>query len=76
MPEHEVIDVVKQVDGDDVDAIVQVGTNLSTSGIFPTIEKWLSKPVLPINVATVWHALRSCGVLDQYDNLGRLLEEH
>jgi len=70
------MDVVKDIDGDDVDAIVQVGTNLSTSGIFPTIEKWLSKPVLPINVATCWHALRSCGVNDQYDNCGRLFEEH
>ena len=76
VPEHEVIDVVRMVDGDDVDAIVQVGTNLSTSGIFPTIEKWLSKPVLPINVATCWHALRSCGVSEKIDNMGRLLEEH
>jgi len=76
VPEHEVMDVVRKVDGDDVDAIVQVGTNLSTSGIFPTIEKWLGKPVLPINVATCWHALRSCGVSDKFDNMGRLLEEH
>ena len=76
VPEHEVIDIVKKIDSDDTDAIVQVGTNLSTSGMFPTIEKWLSKPVLPINVATVWHALRSCGVNDRYDNFGRLLEEH
>lgn len=76
VPEHEIMDVVRQVDGDDVDAIVQVGTNLSTSGIFPTIEKWLGKPTLPINVATTWHALRACGVLEQYDNCGRLFEEH
>ena len=76
VPEHAVMDIVKEIDGDDVDAIVQVGTNLSTSGIFPTIEKWLNKPVLPINVATCWHALRSCGVNDQYDNCGRLFEEH
>jgi len=76
VPEHKVIEVVKEIDGDDVDAIIQVGTNLSTAGIFPTIEKWLNKPVLPINVATAWHAIRSCGVEDKYDNLGRLFEEH
>ena len=76
LPDHQVMDVVKQVDGDDIDAIIQVGTNLSTSTIFPVIEKWLGKPVLPINVATAWHALRSCGVNDQYDHLGRLFEEH
>ncbi|MGB8437538.1 MAG: hypothetical protein WCE38_25110 [Burkholderiales bacterium] len=74
--EPEVIDVVRKMDGDEIDAIVQVGTNLSTLGIFPTIEKWLAKPVLPINVATIWHALRSCGIRDRYDNMGRLFEEH
>ncbi len=76
VPEHDVMNVVREVDGDNVDAIVQVGTNLSTSGIFPTLEKWLGKPCLPINVATAWHALRSCGVDDKYDNFGRLFEEH
>ncbi len=76
VPEHTVMDIVRKIDGDDVDAIVQVGTNLSTSGIFPTIEKWLGKPALPINIATCWHALRSCGIGDRYDNRGRLFEEH
>jgi maleate isomerase len=76
VPEHRVMEVIKQVDGDDIDAIIQVGTNLSTAGIFPTIEKLLNKPVLPINVASIWHALRSCGINDQYDNMGRLFEEH
>ena len=76
LPDHQVMDVVRQVDGDDIDAIIQVGTNLSTAGIFPVIEKWLARPVLPINIATVWHALRSCGIDDRYDQMGRLFEEH
>ena len=76
VPDHQVMDMVRQVDADDIDAIIQVGTNLSTATSFPVIEKWLEKPVLPINVATAWHALRSCGVRDQYDHLGRLFEEH
>ena len=76
VPEHAVMDIVRRIDCDDVDAIVQVGTNLSTGGIFPTIEKWLGKPALPINIATCWHALRSCGIGDRYDNRGRLFEEH
>ncbi len=75
-PESKVCQLVKEVDGDDVDAIIQVGTNLSTSGLFPTLEKFLGKPCLPINVATVWHALRSVGIHDKFDNMGRLLEEH
>ena len=54
---------------------MQCGTNLSTIDIFPTLELWLEKPLIPINVATVWHALRACGVPDQITGKGRLLEE-
>ncbi len=74
VPDHRVMELVRQVDGDDVDAIIQVGTNLSTASTFPVIEKWLGKPLVPINVATIWHALRSSGIGDQYDHLGRLFE--
>ena len=70
-----VMEVVRGIDGDDVDAIIQVGTNLSTSLTFPTLEKWLGKPCLPINTACCWHALRACGINDQFDNMGRLFEE-
>ena len=74
--EVEVADVIHAVDGGDIDAIIQVGTNLSTSNVFPTFEKMLQKPMISINTATIWHALRSCGVIDQFDNMGRLLEAH
>lgn len=71
----EVIDAVKKADGDDVDAIIQCGTNLSTVDLFPTLEHWLEKPMIPINVATVWHALRASGIDDRITGHGRLLEE-
>lgn len=71
----EVLAAVHEVDGDDVDAIVQCGTNLSTIDVFPTLEHSLGKPLIPINVATIWHALRACGVNDQVMGKGRLLEE-
>ena len=71
----QVMDAVRQVDGDDVDAIIQCGTNLSTVDLFPTLELWLEKPMLPINVATIWHALRACGIDDKITGKGRLLEE-
>ncbi len=70
-----VMDIVKEIDGDDIDAIIQVGTNLSTANTMPILEKFLGKPCLSINVACCWHALRACGVNDQYDYLGRLFEE-
>ncbi len=75
-PFSQVFEAVQQIDDDSVDAIVQVGTNLSTCDVFPTIEKMLGKPVMPINVATMWHALRDSGVDDRFDGLGRLFEEH
>lgn len=74
-PIQEVLAAVKEVDGDDVDAIVQCGTNLSTVDLFPTLEHILDKPLIPINVATVWHALRACGIDDKVTGKGRLLEE-
>jgi len=75
-PPREVIDaILHEVDGDGVDAIVQAGTNLSTIDIFPALEKQLGKPVIPINVATIWHALRAQGVNDKFYGRGMLLEQ-
>ena len=74
-PPHEVIDtILRQLDGQEVDAIVQAGTNLSGIDIFPTLEKQLGKPVIPINVATIWHALRAQGVDDKIYGRGWLME--
>lgn len=74
-PPSEVIDmVVNQLDGEDVDAIVQAGTNLSSVNLFPTLEKQLGKPVIPINIATIWHAFRAIGVKDQFMGKGWLFE--
>jgi maleate isomerase len=67
--------VVEKLDGDDIDAIVQVGTNLSTGDAFPALEQMLAKPCIAINVATAWHALRAIGVADPVAGRGRLLEE-
>ncbi|WP_163930130.1 Asp/Glu racemase [Paraferrimonas sp. SM1919] len=71
----QVIDAIYEVDAPQVDAIVQCGTNLSTVDLFPTFEHILDKPLIPINVATVWHALRACGIDDKITGHGRLLEE-
>ena len=74
-PPGEVIDaVMNQLDGDDVDAIVQAGTNLTALDIFPALEKQLGKPVIPINVATIWHTFRTNGIDDKIFGRGWLLE--
>ena len=61
--------------GRDVDAIVQVGTNLSMVRLAAAAEMWLGKPVIAINTATYWHALRANGIKDRVAGFGRLLEE-
>jgi maleate isomerase len=68
---------LRELDGNsvDVDAIVQVGTNLSMVRLAAAAEMWLSKPVIAINTATYWHALRANRIMDKIPGLGRLLEE-
>lgn len=69
-------EVIAHLDGPDVDAIVQVGTNLSMVQLAADTERELGKPVIAINTATYWHALRSLGIDDRIGGLGRLLEEY
>ena len=66
---------IQALDGDDVDAIIQVGTNLSMVRLAAAAELWLGKPVIAINTATYWHALRTNGIHDKKAGFGRLLEE-
>lgn len=66
---------LRQLDGDDVDAILQVGTNLANAAVAAEAERWLEKPVLAMNVVTYWDALRRCGVEDRVHGHGRILEE-
>ncbi len=56
-------------------AIVQFGANLPMGQLAATAERWLGKPVIAVNTATYWHALRSRGILDRKPGFGRLLEE-
>ena len=64
------------LDGDDIDAIVQVGTNLSMLELAAQQERQRGKPVVAINAATYWHALRANGISDAVPGYGRLLEHH
>ena len=64
-----------EVNGEDVDALVQAGTNLSMVGLADEAERWLGKPVIAINAATWWMALRDNGIEDKVYGCGRLLRE-
>ena len=67
---------IAEMDGDDVDAFVQVGTNLSMTDLCLELEAEYGKPFIAINTATYWHALRAMGIKDQFPGHGFLFEKH
>ncbi|MFB9947565.1 hypothetical protein ACFFP0_01835 [Rhizobium puerariae] len=67
-------DAVLTVDRPDVQAIVQVGTNVPMAAFAHVAEKWVDKPVIANNAVLYWHALRSCGITDPIPNRGVLYE--
>lgn len=74
--EDELRCAILAVNRPEVEAIVQCGTNLSMVRLADEAERWLGKPVIAINAAILWHALRSNGIADQMRGFGTLLREH
>jgi maleate isomerase len=73
--EAELRAAIAEVNGPGVEAIVQVGTNLSMMRLAASAEAVLGKPVIAINTATYWHALRHNGIADQVEGFGRLMSD-
>ncbi|HVJ25770.1 MAG TPA: hypothetical protein VM756_17760 [Burkholderiales bacterium] len=69
-------DAIQRVNRGRVDAVVQVGTNLAMAELAAGAEFWLDKPVIAINTATYWYALRDYGIKDKVHGWGSLLSEH
>jgi maleate isomerase len=67
---------IREVDGPEVEAIVQVGTNLACVAVAAEAERWLGKPVIAINAATYWYAMRQNGIFDAVPGYGSLLAQH
>ena len=74
--ERELRDAIIEVNDPSVEAIVQVGTNLAMARLAGMAEFWLDKPVVAINTATYWWALRQNGIMDKVAGFGSLLTEH
>ncbi len=68
-------EAILAVDTPEARAIVQFGANLPMGRLAARAEEWLGKPVIAINTATYWHALRSRGIADRREGFGRLLAE-
>jgi maleate isomerase len=73
--ENRLREALREADGPDVEALVQVGTNLSMLRLADEAERWMGKPVIAINAAILWHALRQNGIREQRPGFGVLLRE-
>ena len=69
-------DCIVELNDPAVEAIVQVGTNLAMARLAGIAEFWIDKPVIAINTATYWYALRQFGISDRVQGFGTLLAEH
>ena len=64
-----------ELNGPDTDAIIQFGANLPMGRLAAAAEMAFGKPVIAVNTATYWHALRSIGIPDRKQGFGRLMAE-
>jgi maleate isomerase len=67
---------LQQLADDGADAIVQFGANLPMGRFAAVAEQWLDGPVICVNVATYWHALRVNGITDKVEGYGALMERY
>jgi maleate isomerase len=74
--ELDIINGFKVLANSGVDAIVQAGTDLAAIDLAAEAERWLGIPVIAINAATYWWALRCSGIDDRMMHRGSLLAEH
>jgi maleate isomerase len=66
----------RAVDRPDAEALIHVGTNLPVSAITEDIEAAHGKPLIGVNVATYWLALRRIGIRDPLPGFGILARQH
>ena len=59
-----------------LDAVIQCGTNMSLSQVTERLEPRIGIPIIGINAALLWHALRENGFATPIPGAGRLLREH
>ena len=62
-------------DRNNLDAVVQCGTNMSLIDVSEKLEPILGIPILGINAVTFWYALRENGFAMSLVSSGRLLRE-
>lgn len=75
VPEDRLHRDIEAADRPDIEAWVQVGTNMVFTGFAPALARRFDKPVIGVNAATYWEALRRIGVTDAVPALGPFLAD-
>ena len=70
----ELRDGLEKLVDEGADAIIQFGANLPMGRFAAIAEAWLERPVICVNVATYWHALRVNNINDRVGGYGALME--
>lgn len=73
-PEQLLIRSLRQLADKRPRAIIQFGANLCMARLAGEAERWLGLPVIAVNTATYWWALRQMGIADKVYGFGSLLE--
>ena len=74
--EKEMMDGLRELNESDAEVLVQVGTNLGMARMAAEAEKWLNKPVIAINTATYWYAMRDNKMDDVIGGFGSLMTDY
>lgn len=72
VPVDQIHDVFERLDSRDVDCFLHVGGALGIVDQIDELEDRLGRPVISVNAAAYWYALRQIGVEDALDRGGRV----
>jgi maleate isomerase len=73
--ENQLRDALVELNQHNVEALIQVGTNLAMARLAGEAERWLRKPVIAINTATYWYAMRANNIPDIVEGFGSLMTD-
>ncbi len=76
LDDESALELARQVDHPDAQAIALACTNWKTMGVLDQLEQELGKPVISTSQVSIWAALRMIGETGAIQGFGKLLSEH
>ncbi len=70
---EQILAAFREIDHGDVDTFLHVGGALAMVDMIEGLEESLGRPVVSVNAATYWYALRRHGIADPMPGFGQLL---